>query len=497
MNSLWRVLILLPLANCALDSRGTHFLIAFLDNFTKRQDISPEIFITTASNTPVHVHVTSPGTSNPHVNQSFVVSRGIVHQLTVSPDFRLNHTEMSHKAIEITANKDIVVYGVNREVHSDDGYLALPTDVLGSEYYTISYAPSYHYCVFAVIATENNTHVAIKLPSHRNVSVSYRHHTYHRNQWINVTMNRYDTFQISSVGDLTGSHVISDYPVGVISGNKKTIVGNTGNSRDHLTEMLLPIRAWGKNFVTVPIPERNVGDIFRFVASQDNTEVNITGKINGTLFSEHFIIRHAGSHAQKMYSSFLYSHVVASKPIALYEFSVTQNRHENSDPSLITVPPIEQYATDYTFTTPKYSLGQYQNYFMFVTDAKHKGGLLLDGHRLPHEQKYVHIPGTHLVGGYISIAEGTHTVSHSNPSTTIGAILFGKANRESYGFPIGLLMAPINSGCRTHAMTIGDEIDNDCDGEVDEEHCDGKDSDGDGRIDEDCMGEEITSSLVG
>jgi hypothetical protein len=82
----------------------------------------------------------------------------------------------------------------------------------------------------------------------------------------------------------------------------------------------------------------------------------------------------------------LYSYVVASKPIALYEFSVTQSRNENGDPSLITVPPIEQYATDYTFTTPKYSLGEYQNYFMFVIDAKQKGGLLLDGQPLPHGQ---------------------------------------------------------------------------------------------------------------
>jgi hypothetical protein len=29
-------------------------------------------------------------------------------------------------------------------------------------------------------------------------------------------------------------------------------------------------------------------------------------------------------------------------------------------------------------------------------------------------------------------------------------------------------------GCLAKAMTPGDEIDNDCDGEVDEEDCDGK-----------------------
>lgn len=31
-------------------------------------------------------------------------------------------------------------------------------------------------------------------------------------------------------------------------------------------------------------------------------------------------------------------------------------------------------------------------------------------------------------------------------------------------------------GCQAKAMTPGDEVDNDCDGEVDEEDCDGKGS---------------------
>lgn len=51
---------------------------------------------------------------------------------------------------------------MNREVHSDDGYLALPTDALGTEYYTISYGNSAH-TTFAVLATEDSTQVSFKL----------------------------------------------------------------------------------------------------------------------------------------------------------------------------------------------------------------------------------------------------------------------------------------------------------------------------------------------
>ncbi|XP_061187977.1 uncharacterized protein LOC133196042 [Saccostrea echinata] len=516
MKSFLCGLFFLPLVYSALDNRGTKFIVAFLDNFhSPKIDINPELFITTASHKPVHVHVNSPGSTNPRVHQSFVVTRGIVHKEEVDPHFRLNHTELVNKAIKITADDEIVVYGVNRETASDDAYLALPTDVLGTEYYTISYAPAYYYCVFAVIAGNDNTQVSIQLPNRDGVEVTYNNHVYHKNDWINVTMNKYQTFQVSSVGDLTGSHVISSLPVGVISGNKKTIVGNTGGSRDHLTEMLMPVHSWGKHFATIPIPARSVGDEFRFVASKDNTQVAVRGKINGTLFFDNFTIPHAGDYVQKVYSSFLYSHVVASEPIALFQFSRTQAyHHENIDPSMITIPPIEQYGTDYTFTTPEYSHGQYLNQFMFIIDSHQKGGLLLDGKPLPHHQKYVHIPGAHLVGGYVNITVGTHTVTHTSPNVTIGGILFGRARVESYGFPIGFLVKPINPVnpphgttsptapatsetpvCDAPPMRKGDEIDNDCDGRLDEENCDGQDDDGDGRIDEDCSGTEI--SIIG
>lgn len=430
----------------ALDSKGKRFIITFMENkILNNTDYKPEIFITTASTNLVHVNVTSPKSQHPQINAQFTVTRGIVHRVVVDQDFRLNQTELSTKGILISADEEVVVYGVNRELWSDDGYLALPTDVLGKEYYTVSYSPSYYYCEFAVIGVHNHTRVHIKLPNHPNITVNFRGHVYHKNQWINVTINRFSTLEINSVGDLTGTHIISSKPVGVISGNKKTIVGH-GKSRDHLTEMLLPVQAWGKNFATVPIPDRHVGDNFRFVASKDNTHVSVSGVIDGKPFTDNFVIQHAGGYVQKHYSSKLYSHVNSDQPMAVYQFSVTQTSHtDQADPSLITIPPIEQYAADYTFTTPEYSQGQYHNYFMFVVDSNQTAGLILDGKSLPQSQTYVHIPGTNLAAGYVNITAGTHSVSHLNPNAVIGGILFGKAGLESYGFPVGLLTQPVNS----------------------------------------------------
>lgn len=81
---------------------------------------------------------------------------------------------------------------------------------------------------------------------------------------------------------------------------------------------------------------------------------------------------------------------------------------------------------------------------MFVIDSKQKSGLLLDGKPLPANHTSVEIPGTQLVRGYVGISVGTNIVTHTNQNTTIGAILFGKAELESYGFPVGPLAEPIN-----------------------------------------------------
>lgn len=44
-------------------------------------------------------------------------------------------TTLSSKSLFITADADIVAYGVNKEIYSADAFLALPLDVLGKQYY--------------------------------------------------------------------------------------------------------------------------------------------------------------------------------------------------------------------------------------------------------------------------------------------------------------------------------------------------------------------------
>lgn len=52
---------------------------------------------------------------------------------------------IDNKAIIIKADADVVVYGINKQTWSTDGFLAFPVDVVGLEYYTAHYYPGKSY----------------------------------------------------------------------------------------------------------------------------------------------------------------------------------------------------------------------------------------------------------------------------------------------------------------------------------------------------------------
>lgn len=130
--------------------------------------------------------------------------------------------------------------------------------------------------------------------------------------------------QLVAKGDLTGTKVTSDKPVSVFSGNKKTKIGSGGSS-DHIVEHITPVDDWGKNFITSPIPLRTVGDYFRFIATEDNTQVTISGG-----YSSSFTLN-AGEFKEKAIPSNAYCKIVSDKAIMVVQFCLSQQK--SSEPS--------------------------------------------------------------------------------------------------------------------------------------------------------------------
>ncbi len=142
---------------------------------------------------------------------------------------------------------------------------------------------------------------------------------------LDIALNDGDVYQIYTNApdeDLTGGlvSVIAGAPVAVFSGNISTSYGSnaTGlNSADMAHEQMLPLSSWSKTWVAAPLaPQTSVGctsffgsggSIWRIVASEDDTVVQIGSPVTET------IDLHAGQSITRVSNQpFI---IVGSKPI--------------------------------------------------------------------------------------------------------------------------------------------------------------------------------------
>ena len=81
--------------------------------------------------------------------------------------------------------------------------------------------------------------------------------------------------QLQSQRDLTGTRVISNRPVAVMSGSKCANIPVDVSACDHLVEYLPPTDRWGIEFILATFLARMSGDYFRVVGCEPETYVTI------------------------------------------------------------------------------------------------------------------------------------------------------------------------------------------------------------------------------
>lgn len=265
---------------------------------------------------------------------------------------------VENKVVYVHADNEVVVYALNKERYSTDGFLVYPMDVSGYEYYTVSHSPTNSYSVFALASKFPNTQVSIQFPPEspedNPIRVEYGGSTYTNNDILNVTLEDFQAFQCLSYdqADLTGTHITASLPVAVFSGNVRTWVGPR-TSRDHLAIQLPPVAAYGLQFPIIPTPKRTIGDIIRVVACQPDTQLFIEGPP-----PRYIDIESSGSYVDFEIPSNVSSTVTADKPVLVVQIVQSQlSSDEKADPSMSVVTAKTQYMSDYVFSTPQYYNG--------------------------------------------------------------------------------------------------------------------------------------------
>ncbi len=407
------------LVQAGSDSKGDRFFLAFSPNYTNSG--TPALYITSESESAGVVSVPGIGFS-----VQFVVPANDIVKVELPKTVRqMPSNKISQLGITVQTDKEVTVYALNPERYSTDAFLVLPVDVLGLEYILMSYDPTYsrYPSELAITGVYDNTVVTITPSDQANGRPA--------GQPFTVTLSNAETFLLTSSGDLTGSIVTASSPVAVTGGVNCVNVPRRYGWCDHIVEMMPPVSTWGKSFLTVPLATRKRGDVFRVLASQDNTDVVINGAVVANLargeYFETFLLKR--------------SSIQSNEPVLVAQYSVGQSYDGVvSDPFMMLVPPTEQFLDSYIFSAIETNSKFINNYVNIVISSVDVDEVTLDG--IPvNSELFLPIGDTEFSGAQVKLSFGSHAIRGSVP---FGIYVYGFGSYDSYGYPGGMAFDSIN-----------------------------------------------------
>ncbi len=355
-----------------------------------------------------------------------------------------------NKGIHIVSKNPVAVYAHIYASAVSGATLLLPVNTMANDYYSLNYTqlsnatPSYS--VFDVIATADTTTVQIT-PTAQLIDGSKSGVPF------TVTLNKGQVYQgiaatdKTGTRDLTGTRITSISTgtsgckkIAVFSGSNKIYIGSPNQTSDNLFQQVYPTASWGKNYITVPLKDRNY-DIIRIVTSDPTANITLNGsalpisKFTNSLYYD--------------FNSQVTNFITSDKPIQVVQYAVTQGNlitggkpstTDVGDPEMIFLNPLEQNI-DHVIL---YSANEYlilKSYINVVIPSAATSSFLLDG--ATQTGSFVKVPGNtaYSYAQFVVKSGATHTISASQG---FNAIAYGFGNAESYGYAAGTNVKNLN-----------------------------------------------------
>lgn len=466
-------------------SLGTEFWVAMPMNEDPRASIGEEgqdIIITSIKDTKVTVEVPGLGFSRSKNVEAFKPTIFASDDGETSYTWVVTESETAtNKGVHIFSDEPISVYVITVKTYSSEGYLAIPVDKWGSEYFNCSYYDDHENNRdrgggFIVLAAENGTNVNIMLNG-EGFGVAQTAGGHDIGDEFSVSLRKGQTYMVVGDGttfgqfDLSGSKITSSKPVGVVTFHTRTPMPSNPAERlyrDNLVEMLTPVQAWGKRFVSVQFSRnqsgsrQGEGDNFRVVASEAGTKVtcqffdmadnsilgnqDMTISKEGGLF-EPLSIKTIDHNNNKLKSVRGVSVWNADKPVQLcqYAWSFQWDGDRNWDPLQVLITPVEQFTANIIFQTPSDHFGfDFNEMSIFaIGDPSDPESTLLksikyDGqplHTIDPKILSNNIPGTDIYWSKLFVETGVHYIESD---TRVGGYVSGYKVFYSYGWPLSM-----------------------------------------------------------
>ena len=342
---------------------------------------------------------------------------------------KIGSGKMRHGIHISSGDKQIIVCGRAYKSGSSDAFLALPytrSSVNQYIYYAVTYRVSFKKSEILVVASEDNTTITLR----------------YKDVYLNISLNKMETYLYKNVDDLTGTRVVSNKPISFYSGNECTKVPNSNGGCDHLTEQFPSTTRWGSSFLSAPLFGRQSGDRYRVVASQPSTNVTFTCSTDSQpANSMTYPLTSAGDWEEIETDSGTFCAIKSNNPVLLVQYMLGYTVDGIiGDPALMMVPAIEQYTNNYVF--PRVSGFRFNALSVFVTPEYYQPDMIYIDDVSQEGADWTAINCTdNSICGYATYADwsvSTHRLYHRNESARIGALVYGASSSISYAYQGGL-----------------------------------------------------------
>ncbi|XP_040269560.1 IgGFc-binding protein-like [Bufo bufo] len=339
-------------------------------------------------------------------------------------------TSKSCNVVCIKADKPVSVMSLNSKLQSADTSIVYPIEDLGMDYYIVTPldGPSDSFKEFSVVSYEEPTNVEIFLTG----SVSYQEKTYAAGSKLTVPLDPYNALQLLSRDDLSGTRVVSQKPVAVLSGHTCTRKNTMCN---HVYEQLRPVPSWGTSFIIPPISVQLKSDVI-FVVAAEKTKIEY--QVETRKSSQNL---NAGQVIQLdiLVKTPLYLTANAGIQVIYYCTGWQDRSRTSYDPLLMTIPPVSSYCSSYYI----YGQQDFENYGSLVARTKDVKSVTYNKNPTA-DLTWSAIPGTDYSWATKSLGKGFSFQLLENPSSPFLLLSYGFAYMNAYGSPA--ICTNVNSG---------------------------------------------------
>ncbi len=166
------------------------------------------------------------------------------------------------------------------------------------------------------------------------------------------TLNRLQTYYFgqNNAADLTGTSVVSDKPLTVISGNECGNVPSTKAFCEHTEEQIPPTITWGKEFLLRSFTDKNDDTYYLIVSAEDDNTLQHNCGSSEVVTSKFDLAGHQKTVTLAVDTN---CYLRADKPILVTQM-MTGGSGGKGDPAVSIIPPFEQYTNEVVFHTPNF-----------------------------------------------------------------------------------------------------------------------------------------------